>query len=235
MKKVLITREEQQFNEIKDIFIVNGLEPISFPVIKFSELDFQFNENEFDYVIFTSPNGVKFFLRKYRLSRPKIIAVGIKTKSYLKRYGYNHVMFPEKFSSEGILEYIVKNLDNFRDKRLALVRAFDGVDTLLKEKPENVYIDLIPVYKTEFNVPDNTDLVYKMLENKEIHSVVFSSPSTVYGFFSIFSNSKELLAYTKVISIGKTTSSALKERGIENFIIPPTPTFESITKLIKEI
>lgn len=228
MKKVLITREANQFNEIKELFISHNLYPISFPVIKFSPVEFEFDESRFDYLIFTSSNGVKFFFNRYRPVKPKIIAVGEKTAKVLREEGYTDIIIPPEYSSEGVLNYISQHQEEFIGSRVGLVRAVEGMDTLISKKPEYIQVELIKVYKTEYNIPQNKDEIRHLLEKTEIDFVVFSSPSTVEGFLNIFPDGVDLLKKVVVGVIGKTTRMAAEEKGIKVDIIPSRYTFEEL-------
>lgn len=234
MKKVLITREESQFNQVRDIFSKYSIEAIPFPVIRFENIDFQFNQNDFDYIIFTSSNGVKFFHKKHFLKDIDIIAVGEKTADLLKEIGYKSVIVPSEHSAEGILKHIVQNADLFYGKRFALIRAAKGVDTLIKHKPEYVEIVVIPVYKTTINIPENKQNVELMLRNGEVDFVVFSSPSTVENFLDIFQHDREIFKNTKVCVIGKTTLKKATDKGIRVSIVAEKPSFEHIAQEISK-
>ncbi|MEZ0323733.1 MAG: uroporphyrinogen-III synthase [Hydrogenothermaceae bacterium] len=234
MKNVLITREESQFEEVKTLFTENGLNPISFPVIRFNPIEFNFNEKDYDYLIFTSSNGVKFFFDEVnRLQKVKIIAVGEKTKEKLQNLGYTNVITPKEFSAEGILNFINSNILEFKGKKVGIVRALEGIDTLLTKKPSGVYVDVIPVYKTELNIPSNVEEIRKMFEEGKIDFVIFSSPSTVKGFLKIFES--YILKNTKVITIGKTTLNEAVKNGIKVDMIPSKSTFADIVQLIKSV
>lgn len=234
MKKVLITREKSQFNQVRDIFSKYGIEAIPFPVIRFENVDFQFNQNDFDYIIFTSSNGVKFFHKKYYLKDIDIIAVGEKTANLLKEIGYKSIIVPQEHSAEGILKHIIQNADMFYGKRLALIRAVEGVDTLIKHKPEYVEIVVVPVYKTMINIPENKQNVELMLRDGEIDFVVFSSPSTVENFLNIFQQNREIFKNTKVCVIGKTTLKKASDKGIKVSIVAEKPSFEDIAQKISK-
>lgn len=228
MKKVLITREIGQFNEIKDMFLSYNLQPIPFPVISFSPVEFEFDENRFDYLVFTSSNGVKFFLDRYKPTKPKIIAVGKKTAEVLKERGYTDLIIPREYSSEGVLDYISQHQEDFADSRIGLVRAVEGMDTLITKKPEYVQVELIKVYRTDYSIPENKDEIRHLLERAEIDFVVFSSPSTVEGFLNVFPDGVNLLEKVKVAVIGKTTKTATQSKGIKVDLVPSKYTFEDL-------
>lgn len=228
MKKVLITREITQFNQIKDLFVSAKLDPVPFPVIKFSPVEFEFDEARFDYLVFTSSNGVRFFLDRHKPTKPKIIAVGEKTAKTLAEYGYKDIILPPEFSSQGVLNYINQHQEDFKGRRLGLVRAVEGIDTLINERPEYLQVELIKVYKTDHNIPSNRDEIRQKLEKGEIEFVVFSSPSTVEGFLNTFPDGKRLLEKVKVAVIGRTTKLAAEKSGIKVDITPPKYTFEDL-------
>jgi Uroporphyrinogen-III synthase HemD. len=53
------------------------------------------------------------------------------------------------------------------------------MDTLLNS---NFKIDLIPVYETKLNIPENVDSIKSLIEDGKVYAIVFSSPSTFKGF-----------------------------------------------------
>ncbi len=237
MKNVLITREKTQFEDVKNIFEREGFNPISFPTIKFDQLYLKgFNEKDYDCLIFTSKNAVDFFINQISIDKSKpIIAVGIKTANYLKEIGFLNVETPQVFSGEGLKDYIYKNLKRFKDRKIALVRALEGSDILLKESGKDFTVELIPVYKTVFNIPHNVKEVEQLFLRNDIYAVVFSSPSTFKGFINIFGmdKSKEFLERTTVCAIGSTTAKTIQNNGFKVDIVPDTFTFEEIVKKLK--
>lgn len=235
MKNILITREKSQFEEVKKLFEKEGFNPISFPTIKFEEVENNINVNEYDYLIFTSKNAVTFFLKKFpNINNKKILTVGEKTAQALENYGFKDIIFPENYSGEGLLDFLKRNKDEFINKKIGLVRALEGNDTLLNQKEFKV--DLIPVYKTVFNIPENVDTIEDMFRNSLIYAVIFSSPSTFEGFLRIFKDdTKNLLSKTKVVAIGKTTEKFIISKGFSIDFIPKKYTFEEIVKNLKTL
>jgi uroporphyrinogen-III synthase len=238
LKNVLITREKGQFEEVKSIFEKEGFNPIPFPTIKFEKLPLDnFDEKNYDYLIFTSKNAVKFFLEDIEVDKSKpVIAVGSKTANYLKKEGFKNIEIPDAFSGEGLKDYIDKNLDRFKGKKFGLIRALEGSQVLLNQSGKDYFVQLLPIYKTTYNIPDNTEEIEKLFLKKEIYAVVFSSPSTFYGFLNVFGveKSKKFLEDVLVCTIGTTTSKALEDKGFKVNIVPQIFTFEEIVKLLKE-
>ncbi|WP_028950837.1 uroporphyrinogen-III synthase [Sulfurihydrogenibium subterraneum] len=238
MKNVLITREKSQFEDVKSLFEKEGFNPIPFPTIKFEKIPLNnFNEKNYDYLIFTSKNAVKFFLKDAEIDKSKpVIAVGSKTADYLRKLGFSNIEIPDVFSAEGLKEYIDKNIDRFKGKKFGLIRALEGSNVLLNQSGKNYFVELTPVYKTSFNIPDNIEEVENLFSQKKIFAVVFSSPSTFNGFLNVFGYEKsmEFLKNVLVCVIGTTTEKSLKDKGFEVDILPDVFTFEEIVKLLKE-
>lgn len=149
MKNVLITREKGQFEEVKSIFEKEGFNPIPFPTIKFEKLPLDnFDEKNYDYLIFTSKNAVKFFLEDIEVDKSKpVIAVGSKTANYLKKEGFKNIEIPDAFSGEGLKDYIDKNLDRFKGKKFGLIRALEGSQVLLNQSGKDYFVQLLPITK----------------------------------------------------------------------------------------
>jgi Uroporphyrinogen-III synthase len=116
---------------------------------------------------------------------------------------------------------------------MALIRASEGMDTLLNT---NFKIDLIPVYETKLNIPENVDSIKSLIEDGKVYAIVFSSPSTFKGFLNIFKEeSKKLLDKMLTVAIGKTTKNFIESQGFKVDVVPDKFTFEEIVKKLKVI
>ncbi len=240
MKKVLITREKEEAEKfaekVKDI----GLEAVIFPVIKTISLPFNKEEAiKYDVFIFPSKNAVRYFFENVSsedLKKKIIIAVGEKTKKALEKKGFKNILLPEKFSSEGVLRLILKEIDFFKHKKILIPRAKKGIDTLPEKlKNEVKEITVLPIYETVLNIPENKENVKKLFEEKKIDFSVFTSPSTIENFLKIFpEEGKEYLKSTCITVIGTTTKKAVEEKGLDVCLIPEKFTIDEIIKKIKE-
>ncbi|WP_457622283.1 uroporphyrinogen-III synthase [Persephonella sp.] len=230
MINILITKPEEDTAKIKEAF-KKDIRIIPFSTIKTVPIKFEINTENFDIFIFTSVNTVKHFFNQIdpeKLREKIIIAVGDKTKAELKKLGFDKVKVPETQSSEGLLTLLSDS--SFKNKKIAFPRAKKGVDLLLKSM-EN--ITLIPVYETVINIPENTEKVRELFEKNRIDYAVFTSPSNIENFLKIFgSKGIKFLKETKVIPIGKTTGSKLKDLGIEPLFIPEKPSIKGILERV---
>jgi len=244
-KKVVITRAIEQADEIVKLFKEKEAEVILFPTIKirpiFSEQILKAVESlgGYEWVIFTSANGVRYFVAQIKkagistsvFSQVKICAIGPATASALKSFSLKPHIVPSKFIAEEVLK-ILKNED-IKGKRILIPRAKEARDVLPKGlQEEGALVDVVAVYETIQAEPDKKSL--SQLE--EAHIFTFTSPSTVKGFFGILGEkkAKEVLLSSIVASIGPITTSALRSFGIENIIEAKEYTVYGIVKALEE-
>jgi uroporphyrinogen III methyltransferase/synthase len=118
--RILITREHVEgFEPLEEL----GAEIIEFPTIEtvppesYDELDMSIDKiGKYDWLIFTSRNGVKYFLKRYfekerdvrDLKGLKICTIGTKTAEELKKYGLKVDLIPDEFRAEGLIETFIK-------------------------------------------------------------------------------------------------------------------------------
>ena len=114
--RILATREHLEgFEPLEEL----GAEIIEFPTIEivppesYDELDKSIEKLEtYDWLIFTSRNGVKFFFKRFfekdrdirDLKGLKICAIGTKTAKEIKEYGLKTDLIPDEFRAEGLIE-----------------------------------------------------------------------------------------------------------------------------------
>ncbi len=118
--RILVTREHMEgFERLEDL----GAEIIDFPTIEivppenYNELDQSIDKVEtYNWMIFTSRNGVKYFFKRFfennrdirDLKGIKICAIGTKTAQELGKYGLKVDLVPEEFRAEGLIEAFLK-------------------------------------------------------------------------------------------------------------------------------
>jgi uroporphyrinogen III methyltransferase/synthase len=177
-KNIIITRAREQASSLVAQLSAFGANVIEFPTIEivepddFTELDNAIkNLRDYNWVIFTSVNGVKlFFKRLYyhkkdvrQLFGIKVCAIGPKTAETFKEFGIYPDVIPEKYQAE----YVVKSLEKegIKGKRFLLPRAKVAREVLPEKiKEKGGIIDIVTVYKTV--MPDiNKKEVLDHLEN----------------------------------------------------------------------
>lgn len=226
-KKVVVTRAREQASELKRMLEDSGAQVLQFPTIEIAEpeswdsLD-RVIDAKYDWLVFTSVNGVaSFFKRLYAegkdvrsLANVKIAAVGQSTANDLRARGVNPDVVPERFISTELLPLLAEDQTGIRT---AVIRAEDGREELISElRRRGGHVDLAIAYRTIAAEYDLAEL-RALIEKDAIDVVTFSSASTVDHFLEPLSadERKRVLNHATIVSIGDTTSAAIRKYGKE--------------------
>lgn len=228
-KKILVTRTRKQASKLSNELEELGAETIEFPTIEIREnknnqtIDKDILETYlYDWIIFTSVNGVKAYFDRLRnlnmdirsMGNGKICAIGPATKKALESKGLIVDFMPDVYRAEKIVE-IIKDKIQKGDKVL-LPRA-DIARTILIEELEKLgaIVRNIPIYETI--VPKaNKEKLIDIIKNDSPDIITFTSASTVKNFIEILGDeNKHLLSSIKLASIGPITSNAAQNLGLE--------------------
>jgi len=244
-KKIIVTRARAQasgfLSQLKEL----GATAIEFPTIEtvdpdsWDDIDDGIdNASSYDWIIFTSVNGVGYLLKRLKesgrdirqLAGPKIAAIGKKTAEALRELGIRVDLVPDEFRAEGILEKI----GDVNGKKILIPRAEKAREILPKVLEENgATVDVATAYKT-IRPDSKKDEVLEAVKNGEIDFVTFTSSSTVVNFKEMFSDEEfEMIREkVKVASIGPITSDKAREFG---YIIEVESSEYTINGLLNEI
>jgi uroporphyrinogen-III synthase len=243
-KTVLVTRGKEQAKEFSELLMQMGAFPIEIPLISFSlppdiePIKQILKEvNRYDWVIFTSKNGVDFFFQLMdgdglKKGFPKIAVVGKKTAQALKKKGIQVDVVPKEFVAEGLIEAL-KPLIKPRE-RVLLVKG-NLARPVLKQALEEmgVHITELVVYETKLNESGKSQMI-ELLIKKKIDVITFTSPSTVHSFMQMLEGVewRSLLQRCAVACIGPITKQAAEEAGIQVHICPENYTISDMIKAI---
>ncbi|WP_379159758.1 uroporphyrinogen-III C-methyltransferase [Paenibacillus sp. sgz5001063] len=250
-KRIVVTRARSQASELVDRIEELGGEPYEFPVIetrmpegteqKAAIADALAALEEYDYVFFTSANGVEFFWRHLAelkvdvrgLHRARIGAVGPGTAAALAQRGLMAEELPGRFQAEGLLEAFGPGLQP--GQKVLLPRG-DLAREWLPDKLRELGLEVTEVdtYETVVTGEDDIELL-KLLEEKRIHAVTFTSSSTVRNFISILrrmglEDPLPLLANVKIACIGPVTEQTAVEVGLTPGLLPEEATIEALVR-----
>lgn len=244
-KKYLIMRDSSQaVSLIEGIRSLGGI-PLLVPLISFKKTSLSERERKlmneltsFDWLIFTSQNGVRFFmaqLEEMGLSFPehvKVAAVGTNTQSSLVNYGISPSFIPKKFTGEALADEMKDFIE--KNERICVIKgnlARDIVGTVLRNV--GAIVEEIIIYET-FLPGENKEKLIATLKNK-VDVLIFTSPSTVKHFMSILmeKNERHLLDGKWVASIGPVTKKALEDYGIPVHICPDIYTVDQLLEEMK--
>ena len=133
--------------------------------------------SDYDWLIFTSVNGVQFFLNRLHQEKAppfkgKIAVLGKKTLTELEKYGWKTDMMPQLFSSRGLIEEFRK-LD-IAGKRILIPTSHIAGDELSEKlKNRGAVVNRLSVYRTmPANVSDKKN-VLDDIKNNSINAIIF--------------------------------------------------------------
>lgn len=246
-KNIVVTRARSQSSSLVEEINELGGNPIEFPTIKTREIpenielqDAIEDIEKYNYIIFTSKNGVEIFFDKLfklgfdsrRLRGTKIVAIGPATNKALEKWGIKSDIIPKTYVGESIyeeLKTIVKSEDNVLIPRSKEARSYlvDSLSPLCNVNEVHTYETLLG--------DGNRDEILKYLENDKIDYITFTSSSTVRNFVEILGKENiDKLIKTRVISIGPITSKTIQEFGLDIYKEANSYTIEGILKCIME-
>lgn len=247
-KTIVVTRARQQASQSACLMAEAGAEVMQFPTISINPLD-DYSEtrkeiaklSEYDWVVFTSVNGVKYFWEQMEdmgkdsraLGTCLISAVGPATAEELHKKGIVPDFIPERYVAEEIAQGLLDR--GMKGKKLLLPRAKVARDVLpdaLKEAGAEVKI--LPVYETKPS-SEGKEKVLEAMEKGELDCITFGSSSTVTNFLSLIPQEKlKEHPEIKLACIGPITAKTLSDAGLHCDYMPEDYTIPAMVEGLKE-
>ncbi|MEW6102405.1 MAG: uroporphyrinogen-III C-methyltransferase [bacterium] len=234
-KKILVLRPEGQIDNLSKILFDKGAEVIKFPIISIvpyndPALPYILEKiNSYDWLVFTSTNGVRLFFEKLDDIRgfygPKIAAIGEKTRDEIARLKIKVDIMPETYQQEALLDMLLK--EGIKDKKVLVIRSKEGRDILISGISRNgASVNTLILYEAKPTEKDPNP-IKSIIQNNEIDAICFTSPSCVSSFLKLIG-----IFDAKIASIGPITSKALMDNGISVDIVASTFTDEGLVDAI---
>jgi uroporphyrinogen III methyltransferase/synthase len=254
-RTVMITRARAQSAEFAAELERRGARVVSCPTIEIAEPESYAVLDEaianlfgYDWLIFTSVNGVDFFLRRLahlgrevaELDGLKVCAVGDATVERLGDARVHVDVMPRQFKAEGVyaaLESYLGGAPAFDRLNFLIPRAAVARDYLPRAlEAAGARVDVAPAYRTV--APQTTDRarVEALLVGGAIDCVTFTSASTVRNFAQLFdaSDLRPLLDGVSVACIGDVTAEAAAEYGLRVDVQPAEFTTPALARAVAE-
>ena len=248
-KTILVTRAREQASELSERIRELGGRAVEFPTIavlppeSWADLDHCLGRLAlYDWIIFTSANGVKFFLeRLFSLGRdvrdlkgPRICAIGPRTAESLETLRVRVDFLPGEYRAEAIFEGLKR--ESLNGKKILIPRARMARDILPEElRKAGAAVDVVEAYRT-VRPDENADEVRDLLKNGRISAVTFTSSSTVSNLAEMLGKEEaaKLTAGIPVASIGPITAEKARSLGIETTIMPGEYTIPALVEALAE-
>lgn len=247
-KTVLVTRAREQASLLTSRLEALGAKCIEAPAIKvvdpdsYAPLDQAIDAlSIYDWVIFTSTNGVEYFFERLRgkgldsrkFAQAKIAAIGVSTANKLREYGLLADIVPVEFRAEGIIDALEGDIT--KGMKILIPRAKEAREILPERLREmGADVTVVPAYQTIIGEADGLLLVEK-LRAGEIDLVTFTSSSTVKNLLRLLGDDgTAILSKTVIACIGPITGKTCLDHGIEPEILAEDYTIAGLVEAIEK-
>ena len=237
-KKILVTRTRTQASKLTRQLENLGADVVEFPTIKIAPPSDNFkildaaisNIKNFEWLIFTSANGVEKFFERLKiakldaraLSASKIAVIGSGTAEKLLGYNLIPDLIPAEFRAESLVDALKNSV---RGKNILIARAEVARDILPTElKNFGANVTVAAAYKTVADTPPEINF-------SEIDMATFTSSSTVENF--VAAAGVDALKKFKTAAIGTVTADTLKKFGVTADVIAKEFTITGLVDAIK--
>lgn len=222
--RVLVARPEEQAASLCDPLLEWGADVVIQPAIAISDPpdwtavdDALARIASFDYLVFSSANGVRYLFDRLlakgqdmrALSGVKLAAIGPGTTDALAQYHLRTDVAPDEYRAEALAEVLSGDAHG---KRFLLARASRGREVLAEQlTAAGGDVEQIVVYSsTDVTAPDE-DLAQLMQEG-QVHWVAVTSSAIARSLAALFGPA---LRNARLASISPVTSATLRELGFE--------------------
>jgi uroporphyrinogen-III synthase len=187
---------------------------------------------DYDWVVFTSANGVSYFWQRLEASgagpawfaRTRVAAIGPETARTLAARGVQPDLVPDEYVAEALVACIADERD-LRGARILLPRADIARDALQHGlRDAGALVDCVVAYRTAPAVA-SPELVAQ-LRSGTMDVVTFTSSSTVRSLVQMLGGDVAILGNTVVACIGPVTAASARSVGLtpdvvaEQYTIP---------------
>ncbi|MBT8398419.1 MAG: uroporphyrinogen-III C-methyltransferase [Gemmatimonadetes bacterium] len=221
---VLVAGSRQTASNLRGKLSVLGAEVLTQPAIRIVEpedwepADAVLEKvGEYDWIVFTSGNGVDGFMNRIlhsgrdarALGGARIAALGKGTAERLRNYHLFPDLAPDKVDPSALAQDL---MDSARDGAFLMARAAGDRPVLAEELEElGAGVDQVPVYRT-VDVDEPNQDVADALKAGEIHWITVTSSPTARSLVRLYG---EALRSAKIVSISPLTTATLKELGYD--------------------
>jgi uroporphyrinogen III methyltransferase/synthase len=253
-RTVIVTRAASQAADLTTLLEDFGANVIMCPMIEIREPDNYDRLDEaldhlygYDWLIFTSTNGVEYFLKRLTdrgqqiadLDEIKVCAIGQRTADKLHDAHVHVDLVPSQSTAEGVFTALAEFAggdDQLRGLNILLPRAAVGREVLPEAlQKAGARMDVVTTYQTV--LPDNIDRgkLAAMLAGSG-DCIAFTSPSTIKNLAKLFDTHDlgKTLSGMVVACIGTVTAETAAEYGLRVDIQPDQFTTKDLAQAIAD-
>ncbi|HXG46985.1 MAG TPA: uroporphyrinogen-III C-methyltransferase [Methylomirabilota bacterium] len=249
-RRIVVTRTREQASQLARRLLELGADVLEIPTIRVTApddprdiIDALTGIGAYEWIVFTSPNGVTaffdYFFKTYDdlrcLGGARLAAVGPATAAKLKELHLKVDLMPEEYVARKVADAF-KGYQNLENVSILLARAQVANPDLPKALTAlGAIVDDVPFYKTVPETEDVTGAAARLIESGA-DWVTFTSSSTVENFHARFDLPQLLRRFPglRTASIGPETSKALRALGLEPTVEARQHTVDGLVETLTE-
>jgi len=246
-QRVVVTRAREQASNLVDRLSELGAHCLEYPTIEvgppddWQPLDAAIEKlPTYDWLVFTSVNGVKYFFQRLlakgrdvrALGHLKTAVIGPVTRNRLADFGIHADIMPESYRAESVVAAFAGQA--LKGQRVLLPRAREARAVLPVELEKmGAAVDEITTYITR-PVSSGAEELTSRLRAGEVDLITFTSSSTVTNFKALLPAEgwQDLLADVPIASIGPVTTETAQALGFKVAITADTYTIPGLCEAI---
>ncbi len=250
--RIVVTRTREQASTLVRQLNDRGAEVLEIPTIRIGPpteihpmIEAIAGLGEYNWIVFTSPNGVTAFFEYFfkafddirSLGMIRFAAVGPATAAKLSELHLRIDAMPTEYIASKVAKAIAA-VENIENLRVLCLRAEVANPELLKELEDmGGIVDDVACYQTLPETEDRTGAAARLIEDG-CDWITFTSASTVENFHLRFDLPKLIQRFPgiRTLSIGPETSKALKALGLDATVEAKPHTIDGmVASLEKEV
>ena len=250
-RRVLVTRARDQASRLSQALGRLGAQVIEVPTIAiFPPADPQplkqavARVEEYDWLLFTSANGVEHFFAALRqqgkdsrsLARARLAAIGPATAQALGRQGLRPEVTAKTFVAEGLLEALAEY--PLAGSRVLLPRAAQAREILPQTlRSQGALVDVVPAYQSL--PPQGASQLLARALDEGLEVITFTASSTVSNLWSLLdaAHRAQLISQARegtitIAAIGPITADTARELGLTVHLCPESFTIPALVEAL---
>jgi uroporphyrinogen-III synthase len=244
-KIFISTRPAGKSTELRELLNIYGAELLEMPMIEVMSVELTENEKDtladvkqFNWLIFTSSNGITYFFEQLKtitgstnIGNAKIAVVGKRTAKELTKFE-NKADYINTGNTADDLANELKLLFGKSFPKVLLTLGNLAGNTLEENLKDVAFLKRLNIYETV--LPKQlSNKAFDHILNDTYEMLIFTSSSGVINFWQLMENRINLNSL-RAACIGTSTSETLKEKGIEPLVTATSMNSEGIASAIVE-
>ena len=249
-QRILVTRPRHQADEFAQRIVALGGVPYLLPTVEIREPDDWSPVDQaiqslatYQWLVFTSANGVRAFIERLRLlgfdlrslGGVKLATIGPKTADALRRYHLDPDLVPERFQSEDLAAALVGAIQP--GDRILLARADRGRDILREVLSVTHHVDQVAVY-SQVDAAIDGEVLLKHLRRGEVDFITLTSTNIARALLSPLDETTKLrirAGELGLVSISSVTSDEIRRHDLPIAAEASEATMEGVLQAIVEL